>query len=1091
MKHFQRIFSILLIAGMLLGWTSSGPILASSPQSTNPQVDSTSKFEPLVLNQLNSGKADFFVTMAEQADLSRSDQLQTKEEKGAYVFQTLVATANRTQADLRAYLASQGVAYTSFYIVNTILVKAGTLDLAMSIADRKDVSQITGNHTYQLDKPMIDPKAPNTPTGIEPNLTFINAPAVWALGYTGEGTVVAGNDTGLDETHPAIKANYRGCVDPPTCSSYDNNYNWWDATGTYPNDPWDGFGHGTHTTGTMMGDDGGDNQIGVAPGAQTVHCKNMTDGGSGSDDTFLTCFEWDLAPWDLTHSNPRPDMAPDAINNSWGYWGGGQNQFRTAINNLQAGGILVEVSAGNEGSGCSTLRSPGDYVEVLTTGSVNHVPPFPGTITGFSSRGPSSLDPGDYFPDIMAPGENIRSSVPGGGYEGGWSGTSMAGPHATGLIGLMWSANPALRGRVAETIQIIHDTAVPLAGQGGSNCGGDYTTGPNNDWGFGTIDALAAVQEAIAMGGAGKLDGTVTDSSSGDPIQNVNIKAVHEAGFTWNKLTDASGYYTMTVAVGTYTVTASTYGYLPQQVFPVDVVTDTVTTQDFALVAAPIFTVSGHVYDSVTGDPLEGTVQFTDAPVPPVNTDPSGFYSLEVAEGTYHLLASAPVHQSEELVVEVNDNLTQDFNLDPLPCILLVDDDQDGPDVRASYTSALDNLGFGYNVWDTGSQGDPSAADLAGYMNVLWFTGYPFSSTFTGSNEDAVSPYLDAGGNFLLSSQDYLYEFDITSFGADYLHIASFTSDVAQTTVTGQNVFAGLGPYSLSYPFTNYSDIVTPDAQGQVAFSGNQGNAAVSYDGANFNTVFLGYPFEAIPSLADRSAVMGTAVDFFGGCEAPPAVSLTPADQSKTGEPGMQVSYVFTVTNEATVEQDILLSVDALWPTVVPASTGVLAPGASTTVPVDVTIPNVPDVIIAEDTFTLTAHGSVGGNDTATGTTLANVNPAVTLVAPAGQTGMPLEVVSYEFTVTNTGDYTDSFALAASGVWTATLPSGDNTGPLAPGAVITVTVLVTVPEGIADGDFDVTTLKVTSILDSSVWQTATVTTTAKVMFYSLLPLIRK
>ena len=107
--------------------------------------------------------------------------------------------------------------------------------------------------------------------------------------------------------------------------------------------------------------------------------------------------------------------------------------------------------------------------------------------------------------------------------------------------------------------------------------------------------------------------------------------------------------------------------------------------------------------------------------------------------------------------------------------------------------------------------------------------------------------------------------------------------------------------------------------RGRWPFSGNQGNAAVSYDGANFNTVFLGYPFEAIPALADRSAVMGTAVDFFGGCEAPPAVSLTPADQSKTGEPGMLVSYVFTVTNEATVEQDShCLSVDALWPTVVP-----------------------------------------------------------------------------------------------------------------------------------------------------------------------------
>ena len=377
--------------------------------------------------------------MSEQADLSYADQLKTKEEKGAYVFQTLVDTADRTQADLRAYLDKQGVDYTSFYIVNTILVKSGSLDLAMAIADRKDVSLISANHTYQLDDPIIDQKALNEPNGIEPNISFVNADDVWALGITGQGMVVAGNDTGLDETHPAIKARYRGCVDPPNCTIYDNNYNWWDATGTYPTDPWDGFGHGTHTTGTMMGDDGGANQIGMAPGAQTIHCKNMTDGGSGNDNTFLTCFEWDLAPWDLSHNNPNPDLAPDAINNSWGYWGGGQNQFRTAINNLQAAGVLVEVSAGNEGSSCSSLRSPGDYQEVLTTGSVNHASTYPGTITGFSSRGPSSLD-GNYFPDIMAPGENIRSSVPGGGYEGGWSGTSMAGPHATGLIALMWSA---------------------------------------------------------------------------------------------------------------------------------------------------------------------------------------------------------------------------------------------------------------------------------------------------------------------------------------------------------------------------------------------------------------------------------------------------------------------------------------------------------------------------------------------------------------------------------------------------------------------------------------------------------------------------
>ena len=106
----------------------------------------------------------------------------------------------------------------------------------------------------------------------------------------------------------------------------------------------------------------------------------------------------------------------------------------------------------------------------------------------------------------MAPGENIRSSVPGGGYEGGWRGTSMAGPHATALIGLMWSANPGAA-RPGGPDHPDHQGDRRAADRvTGSNCGGDYTVGPNNDWGFGTIDALAAV-EAGDRPGRGWLPG--------------------------------------------------------------------------------------------------------------------------------------------------------------------------------------------------------------------------------------------------------------------------------------------------------------------------------------------------------------------------------------------------------------------------------------------------------------------------------------------------------------------------------------------------------------------------------------------------------
>ncbi len=608
-----------------------------------------------------------------------------------------------------------------------------------------------------------------------------------------------------------------------------------------------------------------------------------------------------------------------------------------------------------------------------------------------------------------------------------------------------------------------------------------------------SIGTFAHMSGCLIPSGVGSLDGHVTAADGGAPLEGATVTADDGLGHSYPTTTDPSGYYTRTLMAGDYSVSASTYGYLPVTIDGVGITTDTVTTVDFALEALPTHTVSGHLYDAVSVDPLQGTVQFTDAPVPPVDTDPNGFYTISVAEGTWHLKAQADSHMQQTQQVVVNADLTVDFYLDPLPCILLVDDDMDDPDVRTSYTSALDNLGYGYNVWDVTVQGNPLEADLAGYRQVVWFTGYPFSNTFNNSNEAAVGSYLDQGGNFFLTSQDYLYEMGLTTFGENYLHILNFVSDVSQTSVTGQNEYVGLGSYSLSYPFTNYSDTVNPNAQGAVAFTGNVGNAAVSYAGSTFNTVFLGYPFEAIPGLADRTAVMDRTVSFFGGCEAP-AVSLTPSEQTKIGEPGMQVSYVYTVTNGSDVEQDVLLSVSALWLTEAPASTGVLAPGASTTVDVVVTIPNVPDVIIAEDTFTLTAQGSVDGHAIATGTTLANVNPAGMVVAPEGQTGMPLEVVSYDFTVTNTGDYTDSFALAASGVWTTTLPGGENTVPLAPGAVTNVVVLVTVPQGAADGDVDLTTLTIASALDPTVSASAGVTTTASVpppVFSILLPIIRK
>ena len=234
--------------------------------------------------------------------------------------------------------------------------------------------------------------------------------------------------------------------------------------------------------------------------------------------------------------------------------GSWRQRCKEAIDNLIAAGILVVAGAGDDWSGmgsCSTLTSPGDYQEVLTVGTVS-----PGRCPARLSlmvhrTGPSPVDEGT-FPTSWRRVIRFCSSYPGGYYQF-WSSSGLATPHVTGLIALMWSANPACRGQVEDTLQIIQDIAIPLTGQPGLNCGGDYTTGPNNDWGYGTIDALAAVQAAVAYGGtSGTLQGTVTDAASHNPIPGADILATLSPTQTFQAFTGSTGEYSLDVVAGTY-----------------------------------------------------------------------------------------------------------------------------------------------------------------------------------------------------------------------------------------------------------------------------------------------------------------------------------------------------------------------------------------------------------------------------------------------------------------------------------------------------------------------------------------------------------
>jgi serine protease AprX len=226
------------------------------------------------------------------------------------------------------------------------------------------------------------------------------------------------------------------------------------------------------------------------------------DAGTGRPYTYLSCFEFFLAPFPL-NGNPmvdgRPDLAPHVMNNSWGCPDTELCQgdvLLSALTALRTAGVFVVVSAGNSGPSCSTIQdSPAWHSDdTFSVGAYDH---RNGRIAGFSSRGPSLFD-GAVGPDLVAPGVGIRSAVTGGGYQGGfWSGTSMAGPHAVGVVALMWSAQPNLIGKLTETMDILRQTADPVPS---AEC---MTSGqaevPNNVYGYGRINAYKAVKASLGL----------------------------------------------------------------------------------------------------------------------------------------------------------------------------------------------------------------------------------------------------------------------------------------------------------------------------------------------------------------------------------------------------------------------------------------------------------------------------------------------------------------------------------------------------------------------------------------------------------------
>jgi len=568
-RTLSTLFSFLLLAGLVFGLLQPVNAMGTTPQATD-------KIETAVLQKIEAtGSSDFVIEMAEQADLSAAYAITDWVARGDYVVETLKATAERTQKSVIAMLDKEGLSYQSFFSGNEVHVYDGSNRVVLALAALDEVSHIRYPRTVHINPTVnlspVTVEAKDEINALDWGITDTNADEFWTtFGNQGTGILVANIDTGVQWDHSALDQAYECAADPSSAACW-LDPNTADCSGT-SGGPCDNNGHGTHTMGTMVGDDDPTltYQVGMAPDATWIACKGCAT-NSCSDADLNACADWILQPGGSTANRPQ------IVNNSWG-GGGGDTWYESKVTAWRAAGIFPAFSAGNSGPTCGSIGSPGDYQ--VSFGTANHQSSR--AINPDSSRGPSTFGHDPYTkPNLSAPGTSICSSTPGNTWNCGYSGTSMAAPHVAGAVALLWSCNPDLTGEIDATFQLLQSTAdAPAA----ATCGVPPDSQGNYDFGYGYLNVLAAGNVTCSTAVTGTLEGTVTDDL-GNPIEGADVSAVNGLlnGAQIQATTGPDGSYSMTLAAGTYNVTASKYGFAPQTVNGVVITDGATTTQDFEL----------------------------------------------------------------------------------------------------------------------------------------------------------------------------------------------------------------------------------------------------------------------------------------------------------------------------------------------------------------------------------------------------------------------------------------------------------------------------------------------------------------------------
>ncbi|WUT00709.1 S8 family serine peptidase [Streptomyces sp. NBC_00708] len=639
----RRRSAVWTVASLAAAALLTTPLPALAADSPPPAAAVSAKIDSALTSAVRNGKdATFYVVLKDQADLSGAKKQKTHAKKAKAAYGELRSHAESSQKSLNAFLDKKKVGHQDFWIANTVKV-TGDQALVDELAERPDVASVVKQRSFQLDDIETSDKKVTASRaaalGTDSSADGTDAPA-WGISDIkadqvwdqyqdrGEGIVIANVDSGVQFDHPDLVANYRGNNGDGTFS---HDYNFYDASGQCPTTaPCDNNGHGTHTMGTMVAKNG----LGVAPNAKWIAAKGCASDVC-YDDELLEAGQWILAPTDHNGQNPRPDLAPNIVNNSWGNKDTSTPFYQDILAAWDAAGIFEAFAAGNDGDGvtCSTTHPPGAQADSYGVGAYD----VNGKIANFSGFGPSPTD-GSEKPNISAPGVQIPSTWPGNSYNT-INGTSMATPHVAGAVALLWSAAPSLIGNIEETRNLLNEGARDVDD---THCGG--TAGMNYVWGNGKLDILASVEKAPHT--AAVVSGKATDKATGAALPNITVKSTDAAGAVRTVTTGPDGTYRLPLAAGTYSFAFSGYGYASGSATDVSLAESQAYTQNIALTAVPSHQVSGIVRD-VTGKPLPGaTVELNGTPLPAATTNAKGKYAFKkVAEGSYSLAVkpAAPV----------------------------------------------------------------------------------------------------------------------------------------------------------------------------------------------------------------------------------------------------------------------------------------------------------------------------------------------------------------------------------------------------------------------------------------------------------------